>query len=255
MKPLLFLAASALAVATAACTPPHPAPRAALDCPAKSGPLVRTGVSPDRKTCTYANNEGDEVSLRLLPVSAGPETALKGVEDELTNQYAPAPAAAPASTDKTPVKTTADQADAAAAQAGEDAGDWDEADGRRRGRRHGDTTRIDLPGIHIRADGDKGAADVRVGAIQVHANEGGAVVRVAHDVRLRGDMLSPERRGFRASYRLSDDRLKDGYQAVGYEAAGPRTGPLTVGVIKSKIGEHHGVFTAVNHLVRKNGGV
>jgi hypothetical protein len=63
------------------------------------------------------------------------------------------------------------------------------------------------------------------------------------------------KRGFRATYILARDNLKDGYKAVGYEAGGPKTGPLTVALVKSKSGDHHDIFSDVKRLVRRNGGV
>lgn len=250
MKSLPFIAISALALGAAGCTPPHPPARAALDCPSKSGPLTRTGVSPDRRTCTYVNSEGDEVSLQLVAVSGGPEATLKTFEEALSSQYAPAPSDAEA---RTEAKGPHQRDDTAAD--GDHGDDVDIRNGAAHIRKDGDRAQIDLPGLHIRADDGRGTANIRVGGVEVNANDNGAVVRIARDVRLRGDMLSPERRGFRATYRLAGDRLKDGYETVGYEAGGPRAGPLAVAVIKSKDGEHHGVFAAATRLIRANGGI
>ena len=250
MKSLPFIAVSALALATAACTPPHPAARTALDCPASSGPLSRTGIAPDHKTCTYVNKEGDEVSLQLVSVTGGPEATLKTLEDALSAQYdPPLPEPTDAKSDGKLSDTSADEA----AESHKD--DVNIHNGSAHIRKDGDRSQIDLPGIHIRADDSTDSASVKVGGIEVNANGSGAIVRVAHDVRLRGDMLSPQRRGFRATYRLARDRLTDGYETVGYEAGGPRAGPLAVAVIKSRDGEHHGVFASATRLVRANGGV
>jgi hypothetical protein len=71
---------------------------------------------------------------------------------------------------------------------------------------------------------------------------------------LRGEALSPERRGFRATYILARDNLKDGWRAVGYEAGGPKAGPITVAVVKSKAGDRHDVLDDVKRLVRRNSG-
>ena len=49
MRPLLLLAASTLALTTAACGPKTPAARAALDCPLTQGDLSRTPASADGK--------------------------------------------------------------------------------------------------------------------------------------------------------------------------------------------------------------
>ncbi|WP_309606463.1 hypothetical protein [Phenylobacterium sp.] len=275
MKPLVLLAASALALASAACAPGvAPTARTTLECPATEGDLTRTSVSADQRTCLYTTRGGNEVSLRLIAAPAGYETVLAPIEAELQTEIAADAAGAGA-------KTTGDKAEAAplkvasadakgpgadaakaAQEAAEDAGrdaketDGDDAAGLRidASRGKGEHAHIDLPGIHINAD-DNGKADVNVGMIHVNAGENGAVVRIARDVRLRGEAFSRERRGFRATYILAQDNLKDGWTAVGYEAGGPKTGPVTVAVVKVKARDHHDVFDHVKRLVRRNGGV
>jgi hypothetical protein len=77
------------------------------------------------------------------------------------------------------------------------------------------------------------------------------------DVRLRGEALSRDRRGLRATFIYTGKDLPDGYRFVGYEAGGPKAGPITVAVVKSKIdGEDNGdIYPDVKKLVRRNGGV
>ncbi|HZZ66871.1 MAG TPA: hypothetical protein VFE18_01740, partial [Phenylobacterium sp.] len=72
MKPLLLLSAGGLALgAMEACAPSTPpAARVALDCPANVGGLRLDNIAPDKKTCAYSSRDGDQVSLRLMPVSA-----------------------------------------------------------------------------------------------------------------------------------------------------------------------------------------
>ena len=290
MKPLFFLSACGLVlVATAACAPSTPpTARTALDCPDRTGDLRLSGVAADKKTCTYVSSEGDQVSLRLIPVSTSYEEALQPVEQELQSEL-------PA------VTTTTDKADAAgekasdasakdksqapakassgaaadAAKAAKQAADDAHSEMDKTHRNDdddsskvsigtggvtvspnggaGDHADINLPGIHISADDDK--AKVRFGTVNIDAGEDGATVRVARDVRLRGEALSPERRGFRATYILAKDNLKDGWKAVGYESAGPKAGPITVAVFKSREGHRHDVSEYVKRLVRRNGGV
>jgi len=265
MKPLLYLSACGLALmSVAACTPSAaPTARAALDCPATQGDLDRTSMAPDRKSCLYTTRNGDQVSLRLIPVSAGYQAALQPVEQELQGEVqtdqeaAVAKAAAPAADTKATASASADAAKAAKQAADDAVGELKDADdGDRDGPHPGrnEHARIDLPGIHIDAD-DDGKADVNVGMIHVNAGENGAVVRMSRDVRLRGEPFSRDKRGFRATYILAQDNLKDGWKAVGYEAAGPKVGPITVAVVKSKTGEHHDIFGDVKRLVRRNGGV
>jgi hypothetical protein len=264
MKPLLFLSACGLALATAACAPTTPPKaRAALDCPASQGDLQRANAAPDGKTCLYTTRDGDQVSLRLIPVSASYAAALQPVEQELqaevqTDQEAAAAKVATATADVTATAGAAAEASKAAKQAAEDAvGEVKDADEGDSGGSHpgrNEHAHIDLPGIHIDAD-DDGKADVNVGMIHVNAGENGAVVRMSRDVRLRGEAFSRDKRGFRATYILAKDNLKDGWKTVGYEAAGPKTGPITVAVVKARTGDHHDVFDDVKRLVRRNAGV
>jgi len=267
MKTLLFLAAGGLALAgLGACAPrTPPTARVALDCPASQGDLDRTSISPDRKTCLYATRDGDQVSLRLIPVSNSYEQALEPIEQELKAEIAPDVTAKAKVAEADAKVATADakaaSADAKSAaqvarQAAEDAlGEAKDAESEAKDADDvSANTHIDLPGIHISAD-EGGKADVNVGAIHVNAGENGATVRMSRDVRLRGEAFSPEKRGFRATYILARDNLKDGWSAVGYEAGGPKTGPVTVAVVRSRSGRRHDVFDDVKRLVRKNGGV
>ena len=117
-----------------------------------------------------------------------------------------------------------------------------------------DRAKIDLPGLHINADGDK--ADVHVGPIHVDANGDTATVRSLQDVRMRGEAFSRQKRGIRAMFVYAGDELGGGYKYVGYEASGPRTGPLAVAVVKSKTdgGFQGDIYGDVKRLVRRNGG-
>jgi hypothetical protein len=264
MKSLLFSTACALSLCgVAACAPQRPMARAALECPATQGDLTRTSVAADGKSCSYQTNAGDQVQLRLIPVSSTPQAALQPVEQELQAEVGPPPAAE-APTPSTPppgaASKAASDAEAAARQAHADARQAEaeskeaaaDAEGEARGSEH---THVDLPGIHIDADDASDSAHVRVGMINIDAGDKGAVVRMSRDVRLRGHPFAREKQGFRATYILANDQLKDGYKAVGYQAGGPRIGPITVAIVKSRTGEHHGVFDDVQKLVRRNGGV
>lgn len=287
MKTLLFLAAGSLALTGLSACAPHGAHgvRTALDCPASQGDLQRTSIAPDQKSCVYATRDGDQVTLRLIPVSGSYQQALQSVEQELQGEVDATPAS-DKDKDKDKDKAKADEAAAkgevksaeaasknaaaevktaageakgaaqAARQAAEDAlGDAKDAERDARGDSDGnEQAHIDLPGIHIDAD-EGGKADVNVGPIHVNAGENGAVIRMDRDVRLRGEAFSREKHGFRATYILANQNLKDGWSAVGYEAGGPKTGPVTIAVVKAHNGNHHDVFDDVKRLVRKNGGV
>jgi hypothetical protein len=282
MKTLLFLAAGSLALTgLSACAPSGPrTTRTALDCPASQGDLQRTSIAPDQKTCVYTTRDGDQVSLRLIPVSSSYQQALQGVEQELQGEVQTETQSAKTKVDQAAaeaksadaksvevasknaaaeVKVAAGEAKSAAQvarQAAEDAlGEAKDAEKEARGDSDGnEQAHIDLPGIHIDAD-EGGKADVNVGPIHVNAGENGAVIRMDRDVRLRGEAFSREKHGFRATYILANQNLKDGWSAVGYEAGGPKAGPVTIAVVKSHNGNHHDVFDDVKRLVRRNADV
>jgi hypothetical protein len=269
MKPLLLATAcTGLLVAAAACAPGKPPmARTALDCPGSQGDLSRTSVAPDGKSCVYTSRDGDDVQLRLIPVSGSYQAALAPIEQELKAELQTEQQAATAKVAQADqAAQTAAKAGTAGAKAAADAakqaandalGEARDAEAAAKDGSDADAvTRIDLPGIHINADdnGD-GHANINVGSIHVNAGDEGAEFRVDKEVRLRGEALSPEKRGFRATYILANERLKDGLRAVGYAAAGPKAGPITVAVVRSKNGEHDHLMNDVNRLVRRNAGV
>jgi len=265
MQPLYLLAASALALTAAACGPKVPAARAALDCPATQGDLTRTSVSPDGKACTYKTSGGAEVTLQLVSIQGGVDTTLSTIEDHLlAGRVKPeaVKAAEGKPADAATSKGAATAADKAAKEAADDTKDVDvnievSKDGAVVAEGDGGTTRVDLPGIHIVANDDEDTAKVQVGPINIDAGGDGATIRMRRDVRLRGEALNPEKRGLRATFIYTGEDLPDGYRFVGYEAGGPKRGPITVAVVKSKSEDHdgHDIYPDVKRLVRKNGGV
>lgn len=219
MKPLSFALWAVAAVVLTGCGKANEATRrTALDCPPTQGDLKRTSVSADGRTCAYADTDGDEVSLRLIPVATSPQAALAPIEQELQALVPPPP----------PIPPLAEDDD-------------------------GDRADISLPGVNIQADGDR--ADVKVGSLHVDANSGGAVIREAHETRLQGEQLSPKRRGYRAAYIVARSDLPGGLTSLGYEAGGPKTGPLTVAILKMKSRNSEVIHRDVRRLVRRNAGI
>lgn len=272
MKPLYLVAASALALTAAACGPKVPVARAALDCPPNQGDLTRTSASPDGKACTYTSDGGAEVTLQLVNVTGSPDATLAAIETNLLADRTPA-----AVEDKTKATAKAEPAKASAeatkdaAKAAQEAADdtkgvtisvsIDEKDDKSRDtgmvtERNG-TTRVNLPGIHVVANEKDETANVKVGPLTIDAGDDGAKVRVRRDVRLRGEALNPEKRGLRAMFLYTGSDLPEGYRFVGYEAGGPKRGPITVAIVKSKSEGPNGseLYPDVKKLVRKNGGV
>jgi hypothetical protein len=242
MRTLPVLALSALSMAaTAGCTrTPAATLRTALDCPVSAGKLTRASVSPDGRTCRYADSLGDDLELRLVAVNGGPEAVLAPIAQSLQAQAESLPKLGP----KASAKGRGDARDA-----DDDAEDDGDAGANMAA---GDHANIDLPGLHVNASG--GSAEVQVGGVHVDASGGRAVVQSAREAKMRGNPFVLERRGYRATYMLSRDDLPGGYALLGYEAGGPKTGPLTVAVVRAR-GHSNGVFAQAKRLVRLNGGV
>ncbi|WP_296597505.1 hypothetical protein [Phenylobacterium sp.] len=270
MKPLYIVAASAFALTAAACGPKVPPVRAALDCPATQGDLTRTSVAPDGKTCTYATSGGAEVTLQLVNVTGSADATLAGIEKTLLADRTPAPESPPSEEKDAPAGEPAvagSEAVKAAEKAAKEARDdtngldikvtVDSKDHKGVVTDANGKTRVDLPGIHVVADDANDTADVQIGPLKVKANDDGATVRIYRDVRLRGEALNREKRGVRAMFIYTGEDLPKGYRFVGYEAGGPKRGPLTVAVVKSKSEgpDGHDIYPDVKKLVRKNGGV
>ena len=291
MRSLPLLTATGLALATASCAPPSPSPAmlGRLDCPANQGDLARVSVAPDGKSCIYKVENG-EVTLSLVPVTGGPDATLARIETDLKAEAgAPVGAAADAAAmepAKPGAQAEAQKVDAEAwtdakvAQAGaakDDETDADDSDGdsvtarvegdvrkhvREKLAAHGidtdgkdnESAHINLPGIHIDAEGDR--ANVHVGPIHVDANGETATVKMSKSVRLRGEAFAPTGSGIRASFIYAGEGLGGGYKYVGYEAAGPKTGPLAVAVVRSKASHtsRGDLYDDVKRLVRRNGG-
>jgi hypothetical protein len=282
MKTYAILAVSALALGVAGCGG-SPKTRTALNCPQTQGDLSRTSVAPDGKTCTYQSSEGAEVTLQLVSVQGGPDATLKSVEDNLMAAAAPPSAPGAPSADakaeakaegKAPAKAdagSARDASAAASEAEADARSSSvtiDSDGSHKGKVRvaggavivdddKGETHVNLPGIHVDANDNNDTANVQVGPIHIQAGDHGATIHMRRDVRLRGESLSPEKRGLRATFISEGKDRTDGYHFVGYEAGGPKAGPLTVAVVRSKVEIDQGgkVYSAVKRLVRDNGGV
>ena len=278
MKPLYLLAASSLALTAVACAPRTPPVRAALDCPQTQGDLTRTSVATDGKACTYVTSGGDEVTLQLIATTGGADTALSAIETTLLANRQPKtsensaqdaggkaddakPDTGKADATAEPV-TEADTEKQAAREAIEDtkqAGVTVKIDktGKHVVEGGDGTTRVDLPGIHIVANERDETANVRVGPITVNAGDGAATIRLRRDVRLRGEAFSAHKRGLRAMFIYTGEDLPEGYRFVGYEAGGPKAGPITVAVVKSRSngGDGGEIYPDVKKLVRKNGGV
>lgn len=276
MKSLLLIATSTLALAgLAACGPGgKPAVRAALDCPEVQGELTRIAIAADGKTCTYRTSAGAEIALQLVATNGDPATALKTIETSLMTVAEPATgvdqAAETAHAAAQVAESAARDAAVAAREAEQDAaraaGENErsmnakvdihvDGDGKTvTTEKNGEVTRVQLPGINITAGEDD--AKVKIGGLTVDADGDRATVHIVRDVRLKGEAFSRQKRGLRATF-IHEGELADGYRFVGYEAAGPKDGPITVATVRAKteIDDGSAVYKDVKRLVRRNGGV
>jgi hypothetical protein len=279
MRNLTLLTAAASLVALAACSPridahhdrsPRPGRHeplraiSKLDCPDKQGELKRVSVAADGQSCVYGGRNA-EVTLRLVTLNGGDaEAALAPIEADLKTlmptMKSPPPPPPPGA------------------------------------KTRGESARINLPGVKIDAhdkgadikiggltiNANDGSAEVKVsknvtirdggsekrisertsdngskstvsvksstadeGDIDIHANDDGAQIRQ----RKRGD-------GVRATLILASDKATSGYRVVGYEARGPKGGPLAVAIVKAhgRDGSDHDIFEDMKTLVRHNVG-
>ena len=220
-----------------------------LDCPQKQGELTRVSVAPDGQSCLYSGQNA-EVTLNLLALNGGDaEAALAPIEAALKAlmpaMKTPSPPPPPGHSDP-------------------------------------DTAHVRLPGIQI--DAHNKGADIRIGGLTINANDGSAEVKVAKNVTERagdtsnvsvtssndeegdtevhasndGAQIRQRKRGdgVRATLILASDKATSGYRVVGYEARGPKGGPLAVAVVKAKgrDGSDHDIFDDMKTLVRHNVG-
>lgn len=248
LKSAITLTSAAALLALAACSPPHPHVRvlravSALDCPDSQGDLNRRAQASDGKSCDYADDEGDQVSLRLIALNGqDPGAALAPMEAQLKSELPTPPGGAAASTD----------------------GGKDRVD-------------IDLPGIHIHAKGDNDAK-VDLGGVRINAPEPG--VHGARDsvtINSQGASTAGHSGGAGVSVNASDDGAEirvnapgggvrrsfilaadnpgpTGFKAVGYEARGPAGGPLVVALFKAKSDDHDTIKDDLEPLLRRNTG-
>lgn len=220
-----------------------------LDCPEKQGELTRISAAADGLSCAYAGQDA-EVLLRLVSINGDAEAALAPIEAELK---ALMPAVKPVANVKSDDKHKTNQ------------------------------TSIHLPGIRIDAS-DQGA-DIKIGHLTINSDDGAAQVKIDENVSV-GDAKRTEsvsitsddggsggvniranddgaeirhsKRGdaIRSTLILASDKSTSDYRVVGYEARGPKGGPLAVATVKAKNRDSgdHDVFKDMKALVRHNVG-
>jgi hypothetical protein len=267
-----WVLAGAGAMALTACVPPgvrHPNHSRfkvveRLDCPDHQGRLVLDKAATDGKSCDYSSGQDIKIQLKLVPVVGDTQATLQPIENELRQltpvdeegQASDGEDEAPAPDRPTAAPASGRSADTLAASSS--AGD-------RSRDRDGDHVNINLPGLHIHAGDEK--ANIQVGGLMIDADDrtDHAHIRGRHwgrgefsiDAGDGGAIVRSRARGpdVRQTLILASDKPgPEGWRAVGYEAHGPRTGPLVVAVVRSKAEEHDNLFDEVKALVRRNAG-
>jgi hypothetical protein len=276
MRLILVLAAGAAALA--ACSPPASVkterhervihrrePLRAierLDCPERQGKLTRVSIAPDGKSCGYAGDNA-EVTLRLVALQGDDaEAALNPIETDLKalmpHLKAPAVSGAPKGKDTAHIKLPGVSIDARDEGADIRIGGMtiNADDGEAQVRITKNVTSKDgqrTTSVEERKDGGRESRTVRVsssdekdGDVDIRADDHGAVVR----------HRQKESDGVRATLVLASDKAPAGYHLAGYEARGPKGGPLAVAVVKAKDrnSEDGDLFKDMKALVRHNVG-
>ena len=209
-----------------------------LVCPDDEGDLKLKTSAPDGKSCLYAGDEGAQVQVSLVPVSGTPDATLDPIEGQL-KALLPPPSDKPS-----PSK---------AKHAAEHDGDHDNVNITLPGlaiHAADERANIRLGPLHIDADDDKNNVHITrgdnsgKGQFTVDANDGGAIIRTISggpDVRTTVILTS-------------NTPGPQGWRVVGYEAHGPKTGPLVVATVKTSSDEHDHIFEDVKRLVRRSAG-
>jgi len=244
MKTGALMVMGAVSLATAACAPPGVrhghwgGPLKAvsrLDCPNGQGQLTLKMATPDGKSCLYASDGGAEVQLSLVPVSGDPNAALDPIEAELKTLLPPPAPSSPHSTPGNPgdLHNVNIELPGVSIHAGDQ------------------RANIHVGTVHIDADGDDDKVNIKggpssggKGGFSVLANDGGAIIRtVSGGPDVRTTLIL-----------TSDQAGTQGWRVVGYEARGPRTGPLVVATVKVKSDEHDRIFDDAKQLIRRSAG-
>jgi hypothetical protein len=220
-----------------------------LDCPDRQGELKLVSKADDGQSCAYVSSEAT-VDLRLIRLNSGDaEAALAPIETEL-KQIMPLPPSPPR-----PMNGKGGQ----------------------------NRTTINLPGVKI--DSSDHGADIRIGHLTINSDGGAAEVKVNKNVNFKSDdthgsvnvQTDDEHEGdvtikaddhgaeirtkktgdiVRSTLILANDKAPKGYRLAGYEARGPKGGPLAVAVVKAKTRDtdDHDLFKDMKALVRRNVG-
>jgi hypothetical protein len=224
-----------------------PKPISQLKCPAKQGRLRKLAQASTGQSCDYADNKGQYVALRLMPIgNQSADMALSEIEKGL---FALVPSAdlppTPPTKPKPPETPHAKP-----------------------------PSHVVLPGIKLEAE--DGKALVQIGGLSIQAQDKDGGVRIATssakgpvpllhseqgtvNVNASGETavirMSDKGEGIRRSLIIAcENPGPAGFRVVGYEARGPVGGPLVVATIKGKSKHERQVFKDLKALVALNSG-
>ena len=192
-----------------------------LVCPEQQGAFRRTAQAADGQSCDYVGSETELLQLKRLSLDGtSPSDRLNALREELSKVVSLPARAAGASGDNVTVVT----------KTNED-GDHDHANIDLPGlhvKADGDKATVNLPGIHINAEGDVAHITTSIGALKnakIDANDDGAKIEADMTDAANVDMT-----WFIAAKAAGPS----GDHMVGYYARGPKSGPLVVAQMRSK---------------------
>lgn len=255
MNRIALLAAGCAVLALAACDHPDAARQrkanelkvvSKLDCPETQGQLTRKEAAADGKSCVYTSADGAEVKLTIVALNGGkPAAALAPLEAELSALIPPGKVPAGDETAKADADTKViANENGVAITAGDKRGSEEDVE-------------INLPGVHIKTEGENATVKV-AGGVDINATEDGrAEIRANRNVTETSDSKDPRKSAISARYILTNDDHGGEYRVVGYEARGPKGGPLVVGTVKIKREggvDHDELFDDISDLIRHNVG-
>jgi hypothetical protein len=213
-----------------------------LDCPESEDGVTRHSVASDGRTCEYRDDQGNQIVLELVDISNGDiKASLAPVEAQLRGELPP-----PSSGGGASASTNG-------------AGGNDRVD-------------IDLPGIHIHANGhdnDNGKDSGGHGSVQINGGAGdNAVSTETNSTTVSADKggvtinagdngaqvsVSDDAHGVRRYFMLASDTPgPNGYRMVAYDARGPAKGPLAVALVMAKSDDHDDLSDAARSLLKHN---
>jgi hypothetical protein len=214
---------------------------ARLECPEREDQLRRVSAAPDGRTCTY---EGEGAEVRLQHVALNGRTPGEVLAPFETELRALMPTLTPAA-ERAPMADIGPGA-ATVVHSGDE------------------KAHVRVPGLSIDAEGER--AQIRIGgALTIDADDTRGVVKVRSEdgdggvtvdadetgaeIRTRSD----EGRDLRSSFILaSETPSPTGLRLVGYEARGPRAGPVLVATIRARGEDNDKPMDAMKDMVRKN---